>query len=382
MTDFPTRPDLLTAEWLTRMLRSAGRLTDDREVVTFSVHRIGHGVGMVGRVVRVELEYSGHAPAPLASVVIKFAHEVAANRAIGMRLRIYEREVTFYNQIAGSLAVPRPACFFAAVVKETGESIVVLEDMRRYRDGDQLVGVNLDEAKLVIDAVTPLHAAYWNNTGQELLRDALRVASNWKDGYMPVVEATWRNCAAHFGYCIPPEVEESLAEYVGGLPRLHEVMGERAQTLVHGDPRMDNLMFDDGGDGPAVVLLDWQTVMITNPLHDLALMLSMSATIAARRSMEDELIRYYHSQVTALGVEDYRLDQCYDDYDVAVLYLMSVALVMGGAFDPANERGKRLAEEVLRRSCASVVDRGLLERIPGRSERPARSGASRVPGPP
>ena len=80
--------------------------------------------------------------------------------------------------------------------------------------------------------------------------------------------------------------------------------------------------------------------------------------------MEDELIRYYHAKLTGLGVEGYTLEQCYDDYDLAVLYMMSVALVMGGAFDPANERGKRLAEEVLRRACASVVDRGLLARIP------------------
>ena len=80
--------------------------------------------------------------------------------------------------------------------------------------------------------------------------------------------------------------------------------------------------------------------------------------------MEDELVRYYYSKVIELGVTGYSLEQCYDDYDLAVLYMMSVALIMGGAFDPANERGRRLAEEVLRRSCASVVDRGMLERIP------------------
>jgi hypothetical protein len=104
--------------------------------------------------------------------------------------------------------------------------------------------------------------------------------------------------------------------------------------------------------------------MVSNPLHDLALMLSMSAATDVRRSIEDELVHYYFSKVVELGVTGYSLDQCYEDYDLAVLYLMSVALVMGGAFDPANERGQRLAEEVLRRSCASVVDRGLLTRIP------------------
>lgn len=364
MSNFPSQPERLTAEWLTRILRSAGRLTDDQEIRELSVQSIGDGVGMVGRVVRVELGYQDHGLLAPSSLVVKFAHEIEANRAIGMGLRVYEREVTFYNQIAGSVEVPKPACYFAAVEKATGESVVVLEDMRGYRNGDQLAGVGLAEAKQVIDAVTPLHAAYWGNTGHEFLQDAMRVDSTWTEPYMRIVEGSWRNCIAQFGYCIPAEVKESLAGYVGGLRRLHGLMGERAQTLVHGDPRMDNLMFNNGDDGPPVVLLDWQTLMITNPLHDLVLMLSMSATTEARRSMEDELVRYYHSKVVKLGVTGYSLEQCYDDYDLAVLYMMSVALIMGGAFDPANERGRRLAEEVLRRSCASVLDRGTLERIP------------------
>ena len=355
---------MLTAPWLSGMLRSAGQLGDDHEVRGFSVQSIGDGVGMVGRVVRVALGYAEPAVSAPASVVIKFAHEVAANRAVGMDLRVYEREVMFYNRIAGSVAVSKPACYFAAVANETGECIVVLEDMRRYRTGDQLAGVGLNEAKHVIDAVAPLHAAFWDDTDHELLRDAMRVDSTWMERYLPIVEGAVAKCVAQFGHCIPPEVERSLDRYVGGFGRLHRIMGERAQTLLHGDPRMDNLMFNDGDHGPPVVLLDWQNVMISNPLHDLALLLSMSATTQARRSMEDELIRYYHAKLTGLGVEGYTLEQCYDDYDLAVLYMMSVALVMGGAFDPANERGKRLAEEVLRRACASVVDRGLLARIP------------------
>jgi len=355
---------MLTAEWLTRMLRSAGQLTGGQEVRDFSIHSIGDGVGMVGKVVRIELGYQHHSPLAPLSLVIKFTHELEEKRFVGMKLRAYEREVTFYNKIAGSVAVPKPACYFATVAKGTGESMVVLEDMRRYRAGDQLVGVGFDEAKQVIDALAPLHAAFWGNTGQEFLRDAMRVDSTWTEPYMQIVQGTWRNCVAQFGYSMPAAVKESLAEYVGGLRRLHAVIGDRAQTLLHGDPRMDNLMFNEGEEGPPVILLDWQTLMISNPLHDLALMLSMSATTEARRSMEDELVRYYYSKVIELGVTGYSLEQCYDDYDLAVLYMMSVALIMGGAFDPANERGRRLAEEVLRRSCASVVDRGMLERMP------------------
>ena len=354
--DFPRQPEQLTPEWLTRLLGA--------DVRGFSVNAIGHGVGMVGSTLRVELEYQDDGGTAPASLVMKFAHEVAERRAVGLKLRLYETEVTFYNHIAGSVAVPKPVCYFAALDPETGECLIVLEDMRRYRQGDSLTGVSLAEAKHVIDAVTPLHAAYWDNTGQEYLRNAMRVDSTWKEPYMELVEGTWKNCIAQFGYCIPAEIEASMPAYVGALGRLHGIMADRSQTLSHGDPRMDNMMFSDGGEGPPLVLLDWQTLMVTNPLHDLAYMLSQSTTIEARRAMEDELVRYYHAKLTELGVTGYSLEQCYDDYDLALLYMMTVAFVMGGAFNPANERGKRLAEETLRRSCMSVVDRRLLTRIP------------------
>lgn len=354
--EFPRQPEHLTTEWLTRLFGS--------EVDAFSVEPIGHGVGMVGSTLRVELTYRDGAATAPASVVMKFAHEVPSRRAVGLKLRLYETEVTFYNHIAGSVAVPKPACYFAALDPETGECLIVLEDMRRYRQGDSLTGVGLAEAKQVIDAVTPLHAAFWDNTGQEYLRNAMRVDSSWKEPYMELVEATWKNCVAQFGYCIPAEIEAALPAYIGALGRLHAIMADRSQTLSHGDPRMDNMMFNDEGEGPPLVLLDWQTLMVTNPLHDLAYLLSQSTATDARRAMEDELVRYYHAKLTELGVTGYSLEQCYDDYDLALLYMMTVAFVMGGAFNPANERGKRLAEETLRRACASVVDRGLLARIP------------------
>jgi hypothetical protein len=283
-----------------------------------------------------------------------------------MVLRGHEQEVTFYNEIAGSVGVPKPACYFAAVVKESGEYIIVLEDMRRYRAGDQLAGIALHETKRVIDALVPLHVAFWGNTDQDLLRDVMHVDTIWMEQYMKSVEGSWRNCVTQFGYCIPAEVARSVADYVGGLRCLHKMMGDRTQTLVHGDPRLDNIMFNEGAQGTSVVLLDWQTLLINNPLHDLALILSMSATIEIRRSIEDEMVHYYHSKLVELGITGYKLEQCYEDYDLAVLYLMSVGLVMGG-FQPANERGRRLAEEVLRRSCAAVVDRGLLAHIPAKS---------------
>ena len=191
----------------------------------------------------------------------------------------------------------------------------------------------------------------------------MRVDGEYVGGLSPGVEGTWERCVEQFGSCITPDVLAALDRYIAVIRPFHPVMGRRTQTLVHGDVRLDNVLFGHDDQHP-VVLIDWQAVMISNPLQDLSYLLSQNLTVADRRAHEDELVRYYYDKVCSLGVADYTLEQCWDDYDVGVLYLLSYPLIIGGAFDPANDRGKQLAEEMLRRSSQTVTDRGLLARVP------------------
>jgi len=365
MISFPTQPEHLSATWLTEMFHDAGVLGTGRAVSDYTVTLIGEGVGLLGLVVRIDLSYApgGGEPGP-DSIVVKFAHPVAANRAIAMNTRMYEREVTFFNEIAGSIDTVTPVCYFAAVNSESGENIVVLEDLRGYQPADQVQGIDADGARLVIDAFAPLHAAFWGNTDQPMLATAMRVDSSYIEPFMPSILGTWERCVELFGYCIAPDVLEQLPRYIASMRELHLAMGRRTQTLVHGDVRLDNVMMGTDAQQHPVVLIDWQAVMVSNPMHDLGYLLSQSLTIDARRAHEDELVRHYHSRMVELGVEDFTLEQCWAGYDDAVLFLFSYPLIIGGAFDPANERGKQLAEELLRRSSQTVSDRNLLALLP------------------
>ncbi|NBP53753.1 MAG: hypothetical protein EBU67_05580 [Actinobacteria bacterium] len=97
---FPIQPEQLSSEWFTKTLRASGKLASTNEVSGFEVGFIGDGVGLLGMVLRVSLKYARAEGAGPASVVIKFAHPVPENRAIAANLNMYEREVTFFNEIA------------------------------------------------------------------------------------------------------------------------------------------------------------------------------------------------------------------------------------------------------------------------------------------
>jgi aminoglycoside phosphotransferase (APT) family kinase protein len=79
-------------------------------------------------------------------------------------------------------------------------------------------------------------------------------------------------------------------------------------SLVHGDYRLDNLMF--GADG-AVTALDWQTLTIGPPLQDVAYFLGTSVEPAIRRLHEEQILRRYHSSLVDEGVRDFDWDRCW-----------------------------------------------------------------------
>jgi len=121
---FPAQPEELTSAWLTQMLRNKSALGAENSVTDFSHEIIGAGVGVVGMVVRIALQYSSPQNAGPASVVAKFAHPEAANRAIANNTNMYEREVDFFNKTAHNVATPMPTCYFASMNYDTGISCV------------------------------------------------------------------------------------------------------------------------------------------------------------------------------------------------------------------------------------------------------------------
>ncbi len=106
-------------------------------------------------------------------------------------------------------------------------------------------------------------------------------------------------------------------------------------------------------------------------------MLSQSLDVEARRALEAELVEHYHAGLLSRRVTDYSLQQCYDGYDVGILFLFSYPLIIGGFCDMSNPRAVDLATAVLQRSsrpsatascCDSSTPDGVFRDTPGGHE--------------
>src|SRR6185295_707910 len=79
-------------------------------------------------------------------------------------------------------------------------------------------------------------------------------------------------------------------------------------AVIHGDYRLDNLLFSPAGGEVAAV--DWQTAGIGPPLRDVAYFLGTSVTTDRRRAHEQALVADYHAALVAHGVTGYDADRC------------------------------------------------------------------------
>lgn len=105
---------------------------------------------------------------------------------------------------------------------------------------------------------------------------------------------------------------------------------------VHGDYRLDNLMF--APDGSDVAAVDWQTISLGLPARDLAFLCSTGLDADVRRSCEESVLRAYHQALVTQGVDDYRLDECRDDYAYAMFQGLLI-VVLGWTVADKTERG-------------------------------------------
>ena len=76
-------------------------------------------------------------------------------------LRMYIREVRFFENLAGQSPIRVPAGYHGAVDLETSQFVQVMEDMGSMRMVDQNEGMNIDDARRAVDELAAWHAAFW-----------------------------------------------------------------------------------------------------------------------------------------------------------------------------------------------------------------------------
>lgn len=349
MGSVPRTGNDLTSGWLTIAMRDA---TGDAAITLTGTGPLEGMVSFQGNLIRAELDATGGADVP-GTVVVKMVPENEALRGIGHQLGIYAREAAFYLAIGAEAGVRQARCLGAEIDPDTGDSAIVLEDLGHLRTGNQIEGFSLPEAKLAVAQYARMHARWWNDE---------RIGSfDWLPPwnlsplveYMPqAYQQAWPACADLFADVLT-DAERGLGDLLGEhIADLMNLVGTAPVTLVHGDARHDNLMFDDAGNPPHMV--DWQYVATGRGIVDIAYYLTQGGDPGIVTPVERELVGDYHAALVSHGVSNYDLEACWSDYRRLALYTLVFPIFTAALIDPSSDDQRRALGTILKRGLAAA----------------------------
>lgn len=344
------RPADLTAAWLTAAL-GCGTIAD------FTAERIG--TGQMSECYRIRPTYADTGADQPESLVLKVAATDPMSRQTGMTLGLYEREVRFYRDIAPRLHGPVAPCYHAAFDADSGTFDVLLGDANPAVVGDEIRGATTAQAYTAVTELARLQGP--------LLGDATLADAAWLNRDAPInqalITALFAGFVDRYGEQISPQHRVVCERLVGGFDDYlaDEAAEGRVHGLIHGDYRLDNLLFGAQGAERPLTVVDWQTVTWGPAMTDLAYFLGCALSVEDRREHYEALLHAYHR---ALGPDaPISLAEVRDGVRRQSFFGVMMAIVSSMLVE-RTERGDEMFMTMLRRHCEHVLDTDALAILP------------------
>jgi hypothetical protein len=246
-------------------------------------------------------------------MIAKLPSADESSRSAAKLVRAYEKEVRFYRHLASRLTVSSPQVYYCDIADDTISFVLLMADLAPAMQGDQLVGCTVLEAEDAMDQLVALHAPFWNSPellGFEWLVGDPDAYRNLMKDLLPMF---WAGFQDRYSDYMQPHVLEAgnvlFPEIVTYL-----AADDVPHTVVHGDFRLDNLLFSPGQRRRLVGVVDWQTVGHGAGARDVAYFIGAGLHMGDRRRAEESLLRRYYEGLTNNGVSDYSWSACWDDY--------------------------------------------------------------------
>jgi Phosphotransferase enzyme family len=352
VVSIPRYPGDVTPEWL------SAALTQHRTPVEVSeVGIVAIGTGQTGATYRVTAKYATDPGDLPQTFVIKLP---AQDETVRDRVVIgYRSECAFYTTVADRVRVPTPKCFYCEITDDAMDYALLLADQAPAVQGDQIAGCGEQEARLAVVALAGLHGPSWCDPfwldlpGMAFGRPDEAAAT----GMGEVARLSADITLEKLGDRMTTEDRETFATAMGFVAPWLLAEYERF-ALLHGDYRLDNMLFDP--DRTRVSVVDWQTLGVGLPARDLAYFTATSLNSQLRANIEEDLVADYHRALASYGVTDYDRETCWRDYRLGVLQAPLIS-ALGFAFAGATERGDDMVLTMLVRGCQAIRDLGTLE---------------------
>ena len=352
MTEVPADASAIDAAWLTCALRSSGVLTDG-SVSAVRVEPLGGSQGFAGQLRRLRATYDGEADGAPPSFIVKLHSPNAVTRELIRRIGAAAREIRFYRELADQAGVPTATLHFTACDGE--RYVLLLEDLAPARAGDPSVGCSAGQIHAAVDCVAGMHAAWWDHPALAAL-DWIPDFDHLTATRHAICREAWPEFVERYRDRVPNLCNRVGPVLIDGLDTVRLALSQAPPTLLHGDFRPDNVMFEADGAGAPAAFVDWQVMLRGPGPVDVAYFLLSATDRDTRRALEMDVLRAYRQALTRGGVTGYTASRCTTDYRLAMADVLSRIVVLTTRVLPEGATGWSVFDVLVERVAGAVVD--------------------------
>lgn len=327
-------------------------------VTSATFEHIGIGIGVSSAVYRATLTGTNCPP----SVIVKLPALDEGAVFTSTMLRMYIREVRFFDILAKDCPFKIPASYYGDVNEETSQFAMVLEDLGALRIIDQNKGMDIEDAFIAVDGLAHMHAKWWGKG------DALAAAGTTVSlgdpiypAIVPMVFAEgWEKVLREM--TLPKSLLNIGPKFGANVGPLLASLMTGPNTLAHGDFRADNLLFTAANE---LAVLDFQLIGTGTGAYDLAYFVTQSLAVDVASTHEVELFDRWLNGLRQYGVPAELIDrhQLWEHYRAAALFCLAYPIVASRGMDLSDPRQYALVESMNERFDRALTELNLAELI-------------------
>ena len=309
----PKSPGEITNDWLTDVQRGSGKLKD-AVVVNHSIKPLAIGIGSAN-IKRINLEYDFPEDGALSSMIAKFVSVRKKPHADKLK-DFSDREIKFYQHFDSNSGISTPQCFYAEIDKESGDYLLLMEDMSKCRVGD--LSGKLEDVEVAIENLARFHAKWWNS--EKLNEMPWGTLFSSVPGNNEGLFETFVDSLLQIKEIYRNKIPETFRLVADRLQNIEvSIFTDDSLTLVHGDYHPGNIFFQSNNEGRFAVF-DWEAVHNGCAGQDLVPITTLGLTKEQRELHQNSLVKLYHKTLLENVAIEYSLDQCWDNIRRGLLY--------------------------------------------------------------
>lgn len=300
----------ITAEWMRQALL-AGGASAAPDISAVEVRKLSEVTNALGNLYRCHLTLRDGQAADPASVIVKLPSSDAMAFRFSRWLSLHRREYVFYRDIAQLGYVRAPTLFYGDFDADTNRFVLVMEDLGHMWGIPQSAGVDAARARHAIQQLAGLQGRFWETADEPALSACGEFLNTRQRRIMQTVYLLTLPAALdRFGDLFTAETRRLALRFGFRVAAHFAALSAGPNTVVHGDFRADNMLFDEGREADGLALIDWQGCGIGCGMYDVAFFLGTSVTSDVRRRIERDVLGEYHDIVCRSDVENYTVEDC------------------------------------------------------------------------